>query len=131
MTFTAEETRQAEKYIEKLEKDVQDWPRTRWIALASSIVALGLAFYVNLRLEDLLEVLLPLFTIQDYGFDPEGVELYVQGHVTSLRLEMIVRLGILLQLGIAAWTLTYCFMRWDRDIRSALLAKTLRKAVAE
>ena len=129
MTLTTEETRHAEKYIEKLEKDVQDWPRTRWIVLVSSIVALGLAYYLYLVLEDL--VLITQFTIQDYSFDPEGVELYVQGYLNSLRLEMIVYLGILIQSSMAAWSLTYCFLRWDRHMRSALFAKALRKVIAE
>jgi len=98
MSFTAEEARQAEQYIEKLEKHVKDWPRTRWIVLVSSVAALSIAWYIHLRLEDLLEVFSPLFAIRDSNFDPEAVELYVQGHVASLRLEMIVRLGILIQM---------------------------------
>jgi hypothetical protein len=131
MDLTTSETKFAEKYIRRLEKDTRQWPWMHWTMLAASIFILGISIYSFSKLAELNESISDAFSLHRSNFDPKEVELFVTGHLTNLRLEMIGILRISLQALLGGVWLIYCLINWNRHLKSALMAKALRKLVSE
>ena len=131
MDLIPTEIKYAEKYIRRLEKDTRQWPWMRWTMLVASIFILGISAYNFSKLADLNESMSAAFSLRRSNFDPKEVELFVTGHLTNLRLEMVFILRISLQALVGGAWLIYCLMNWNRHLKSALVAKALRKLVSE
>jgi hypothetical protein len=131
MNLTPNEIKYAEKYIGRLEKDTRQWPWMRWTMLVASIFILGISIYSFGKLADLNESISGIFSLHRSNFDPKEVELFVTGHLTNLRLQMVGILKISLQALLGGVWLIYCLMNWNRHLKSALMAKALRKLVSE
>jgi len=131
MDLRPTETKYAEKYIRRLERDTRQWPRMRWAILVASILILALSTYNFSKLADLNESISAAFSLHRSNFDPKEVELFVISQLANLRLQMFGILRIGLQAVVGAIWLIYCLLNWNRHLKSALIAKALRKLVAE
>ncbi|MGO8991055.1 MAG: hypothetical protein ACLQGU_16550 [bacterium] len=131
MDLTPTEIKYAEKCIRRLEKDTRQWPWMRWTMLVASIFILGISIYNFSKLADLNESISRAFSLHRSNFDPKEVELFVTDQLTNLRLEMVFIFRISLQTLVGGVWLVYCLMNWNRHLKSALMAKALRKLVSE
>jgi hypothetical protein len=99
--------------------------------VVASILMLGISIYNVSKLANLNESISDVFSLHRSNFDPKEVELFVAGHMTNVRLQIFSILRISLQTMLGAIWLIYCLMNWNRHMKSALLAKVLRKLVSE
>ncbi len=131
MDITPNQIKYAEKYIARLEKDTRQWPWMRWTMFIASTLILGISTYNFIRLANLTESISAVFSLPRSNFDPKEVELYVTGHMTNLRLQIFGILRIGLQAVVGAVWLIYSLLNWNRHLKSALIAKALRRLLLE
>lgn len=124
----------AEKYIQKLEKDSHRWKWLRWTGLLGSILIFAFTAYSYYRLaeiQDKLHEITSSILLYSDKLDASSVQLYVEGQLTYLRLELLLFFQIALQLIVGTSLLAWSLTNWNRHITSRLLAKALRKLTSE
>ncbi len=131
MDLKPSEIKYAEKYIRRLEKDARHWTWMRWTMLVASMFILAISIYSFSKLADINESISGVFSLHRSNYDPKEVELFVTGHLMNLRLEMVFILRISLQALLGGVWLIYSLINWNRHLKSALIAKVLRKLVSE
>ncbi len=103
----------------------------RWTMLVASMFILAISIYSFSKLADINESISGVFSLHRSNYDPKEVELFVTGHLMNLRLEMVFILRISLQALLGGVWLIYSLINWNRHLKSALIAKVLRKLVSE
>ena len=129
MELKPDEIKYVERYIRRLEKDSRHWRWMRWAGLFVAILALGTAAYEYIKVTKIISLVTSSFPPTGTNVDLKGIELFVEGRISNLRLEFITLLGTTLKSIFGAIFFVYCLVNWNRHIKSALIAKTLRKIV--
>ena len=127
MELTPEEILYTQKIIRRLEKDTRHWKWMRWAMLITSILIWGSATYTYLKMAEIQELVTSMFSIPPPNLNSKTIELFVEGRISNLRLEVMVLLRITLQAIFGGVWFVYCLVNWNRHIKSGLIAKGLRR----
>jgi hypothetical protein len=90
---------------------------------------LGNCTYEYIKVTEIVSLLTPSFPPTGTNVDLKGIELFVEGRISNLRLEFITLLGTTFKGIFGGIFFVYCFVNWNGHIKSGLIAKTLRKIV--
>ncbi len=129
MELKSDEIKYVERYILRLEKDSRHWKWMRWAGLFIAILIWGSATYTYLKVTEIQSLVTSSFPSTGTNVNLKGIELFVEGRISNLRLEFITLLGTTLRGIFGAFFFVYCLVNWNRHIKSGLIAKTLRKIV--
>ena len=128
MELTPDEIKYAERLIRRLEKDSRHWKWMRWAMLITSLLIYGSATYSYLKLGEIQELVSSILPSSlGTSVDSRTIESFVDGRISSLRLEFLVLLRVTVQAIFGTFWFIYCLVNWNRHIKSSLIAKALRR----
>ena len=127
MELKPDELKYVERYIHRLEKDSKHWRWMRWAGVFVAILISGTAIYEYCKVIEIVSLVTSSYPSARPNVDSKGIELLMEGRISNLRLEFITLLGTTLKGIFAAILFVYCLVNWNRHIRSALIAKALRR----
>ena len=129
MELNPDEIKYVERYILRLEKDGRHWKWMRWGGLFIAVLAWGSAAYNYLKVTEIINLVNSSLMPTGTNADLKGIELFVEGRISTPRLEFVTLLGAALKTIFGAVFFVYCLVNWNRHIKSGLIAKALRKIV--
>ncbi len=129
MELNPDEIKYIERRILRLEKDSRHWKWMRWAGLFIAFLSWGSAAYTYLKVTEIINLVTSSLSLTGTNVDLKGIELLVEGRISTLRLEFVTLLGAALKTIFGGAFFVYCLLNWNRHIKSGLIAKVLRKIV--